>query len=889
MAQKPAQFEAANVLHQLRCGGVLEAVRISCAGYPSRRYFHEFVNRFKMLASDQADAAKGDDRKASGAILAELEARITDIEGYQLGKSKVFLRAGQMAVLDKLRSEVMRKAATCIQKYVRRYLAVKHYRQLQAANLVMQKYTRGMLARRLAARLRATKAAVVCQKYARRGAAVRNLQRHKKAATAVQASWRGHVARTEARSKRCDLAALRIQSRWRAAILRASYNRKRQATIALQCAVRARKAREEFKKRKASARERGALEGAKKSLEARVEQMQFQLELQKKLKEEAVAERTREVESANRAMEERLARAEEEKSRAVEAARLEAEAKALAEANDAAALAAAEQEREAAKDRIAELQADRDDMAARVASLERRLREAEERASTAETARHDADERVRAIGESLKDLEAHNRQLAEENYMLKARAQLSAGGGTPNGAETGGAARRASLTSGGAAAGGVDGGAQRAPRARSSTFGGAERGVDVDALLACVGGDCGFGEQGRPVAAAVIFKSLMHWRSFEADRTNVFDRVIMVISSAVDKNSDHNATLAYWLTNTATLLHLMQRTLRTSGAGAGAARGRSRSINLLRRWKDSMVGLTGASDSPKPGSPGADGEVVVEAKYPALLFKQQMTAFVEKIYGLLRDNVKKDVTPLLQQCIQAPKPGRERRGSQGAAAGGDGGSQWAGVVGHLDALLKTLSDNHVPALLAQKLLKQVFGFMNVQLFNSLLLRRECCSFSNGEYVKSGLAELEDWVQRAGEVADSGRVWDELRSIREAISFLVVHRKPKKTLDEITHDLCPTLSIQQLYRVSTMYYDQTYNTETVSAEVLGNMKLQMQEDNAASASNSFLLDDDNSVPFSPDELSKHFGQPTVLTAVEAPKALAAAQFDFLRGDPALAGA
>lgn len=27
---------------------------------------------------------------------------------------------------------------------------------------------------------------------------------------------------------------------------------------------------------------------------------------------------------------------------------------------------------------------------------------------------------------------------------------------------------------------------------------------------------------------------------------------------------------------------------------------------------------------------------------------------------------------------------------------------------------------------------------------SLLLRRECCSFSNGEYVKAGLAELENW-------------------------------------------------------------------------------------------------------------------------------------------------
>lgn len=33
-------------------------------------------------------------------------------------------------------------------------------------------------------------------------------------------------------------------------------------------------------------------------------------------------------------------------------------------------------------------------------------------------------------------------------------------------------------------------------------------------------------------------------------------------------------------------------------------------------------------------------------------------------------------------------------------------------------------------------------------FFSLLLRRECCSFSNGEYVKAGLAELEHWCYKA---------------------------------------------------------------------------------------------------------------------------------------------
>lgn len=36
----------------LHLQGVLEAIRISCAGYPTRRTFYEFVNRFGMLAPE---------------------------------------------------------------------------------------------------------------------------------------------------------------------------------------------------------------------------------------------------------------------------------------------------------------------------------------------------------------------------------------------------------------------------------------------------------------------------------------------------------------------------------------------------------------------------------------------------------------------------------------------------------------------------------------------------------------------------------------------------------------------------------------------------------------------------------------------------------------------
>lgn len=65
----------------------------------------------------------------------------------------------------------------------------------------------------------------------------------------------------------------------------------------------------------------------------------------------------------------------------------------------------------------------------------------------------------------------------------------------------------------------------------------------------------------------------------------------------------------------------------------------------------------------------------------------------------------------------------------------------------------------------QALFKQLFRFVNVQLFNQLLLRRECCSFSNGEYVKTGLEQVAHWINGAGAdyIADS---WEELKYLRQ---------------------------------------------------------------------------------------------------------------------------
>ncbi|RZS12447.1 hypothetical protein BHM03_00043898 [Ensete ventricosum] len=82
--------------------------------------------------------------------------------------------------------------------------------------------------------------------------------------------------------------------------------------------------------------------------------------------------------------------------------------------------------------------------------------------------------------------------------------------------------------------------------------------------------------------------------------------------------------------------------------------------------------------------------------------------------------------------------------------------------------------------------------------------------------------------------------------------MVIFQKYRISYDEIVNDLCPVLSVQQLYRICMQYWDDKYNTKSVSADVssrnsftvLSNMRVLMTEDSNEAESNAFLLDDNS---------------------------------------------
>lgn len=90
------EFEPNMVLAQLRACGVLETIRISCAGYPSRWTFEEFADRYFALVPSKHWNPSAI-RELCSTIL---ETTIKDTDRYQVGETKIFFRAGQVKRKD---------------------------------------------------------------------------------------------------------------------------------------------------------------------------------------------------------------------------------------------------------------------------------------------------------------------------------------------------------------------------------------------------------------------------------------------------------------------------------------------------------------------------------------------------------------------------------------------------------------------------------------------------------------------------------------------------------------------------------------------------------------------------------------------------------------------
>nr|XP_057937730.1 unconventional myosin-X [Doryrhamphus excisus] len=169
MAKKANQFDPDVVLNQLRYSGMLETVKIRKAGFPVRRTFKDFSNRYKIILKNKIQTK--DEKQSCFDLLACLDGTKRE---WQLGKTKVFLKEALEQRLEKEREEVRHKAGMVIRAHILSYVARKQYKRALASIVTIQKNYRAHFWRRSFLRLRL--ASVVLQKH-HRGQVARSLCR----------------------------------------------------------------------------------------------------------------------------------------------------------------------------------------------------------------------------------------------------------------------------------------------------------------------------------------------------------------------------------------------------------------------------------------------------------------------------------------------------------------------------------------------------------------------------------------------------------------------------------------------------------------------------------------------------------------------------------------
>ncbi|CAL8349136.1 unnamed protein product [Gadus morhua 'NCC'] len=265
--KEPFLFDPRRTVQQLRACGVLETVRISAAGFPSRWTYGDFFQRYRVLLLRGA-APPRDQEPVQAACRRALPRLLPDPERYCFGRTKVFFRAGQVAVMERLRAERLRGAAVEVQRRARGWLARRRYGRVRWAAATLQRHCRGALGRRLALTLRYTRAALVVQKTYRMAAVRRLYLTIGRAALTVQAFTRGMLARRRHREARAERAAVRLQAAVRGWLARRAYGRVRRAVVLAQCCARRRAARRRLTALKAEARSVEKVRQLNKGMEA---------------------------------------------------------------------------------------------------------------------------------------------------------------------------------------------------------------------------------------------------------------------------------------------------------------------------------------------------------------------------------------------------------------------------------------------------------------------------------------------------------------------------------------------------------------------------------------------------------------------------------------------
>uniref|UniRef100_A0A7S4S8Q1 Myosin motor domain-containing protein n=1 Tax=Ditylum brightwellii TaxID=49249 RepID=A0A7S4S8Q1_9STRA len=300
----PDHFDPVNIVDQLRCAGVIEAVRVSRVGYPQRYPHSAFVARYRILGLQALKKAARGSRKVKpvDTLVKSIALQIqstnsenldtteengqkikkkdneTDVDlvsvGIQVGKTKVFLRRHAYEVLERLRGVKMSNSAVKLQAAGRRYIAQMEFKEAIRAAILLQGCARSMIA----------KEKVMCARRHYNATLIQNMYRQKTAHNAyvkqlvitrwLQRMRRGAIGRARYERLNRERQSIVIQKYWRCHHNNSSYKAKKKSALIIQCAVRCSWARLVYKNLRSEARNLQAAVGERDELRKETQRLE---------------------------------------------------------------------------------------------------------------------------------------------------------------------------------------------------------------------------------------------------------------------------------------------------------------------------------------------------------------------------------------------------------------------------------------------------------------------------------------------------------------------------------------------------------------------------------------------------------------------------------------
>ncbi|TRZ01924.1 hypothetical protein DNTS_012380 [Danionella cerebrum] len=126
----PGMMEPFLVLHQLRCNGVLEGIRICRKGFPNRILYAEFKQRYRILNPLAIPEDTYVDSRKAVFFKAGLLGQLEDMRDERLSEVLTFLQAfcrGKLMRMERKRMLIEKEALMVIQWNIRGFYAVKNW------------------------------------------------------------------------------------------------------------------------------------------------------------------------------------------------------------------------------------------------------------------------------------------------------------------------------------------------------------------------------------------------------------------------------------------------------------------------------------------------------------------------------------------------------------------------------------------------------------------------------------------------------------------------------------------------------------------------------------------------------------------------------------------